>query len=81
MGAGQDILVARVARPPRSDETVMVGWYENATVYGTCQHFSGDPSRILPNGSYEYFAEAKELDKIIYKEYLQFNQLLMVYFL
>jgi hypothetical protein len=56
------ILVVWVARPPKSDQSVMVGWYENATVYRKPQHFLEDASRILPNGSYDYFASAIESD-------------------
>jgi hypothetical protein len=56
------VLVIWVARPPRSDESVMVGWYENATVYRESQKFLADPGRILPYGSYEHFAVAKESD-------------------
>jgi len=56
------VLIIWVARPPGADESVMVGWYENATLYRACQKLLKDPSRILPNGSYDYFASAKESD-------------------
>jgi hypothetical protein len=56
------ILVIWVARPPNSDDSVMVGWYEEASVYRTCQRFLQDTSRILPNGSFDYFTSARESD-------------------
>ena len=56
------ILVVWVARPPESHESVMVGWYENATVYRTVQHLEADPLTDIPNGSYDYFAMANESD-------------------
>ena len=59
-GSVSGILIIWVARPPKSDESVMVGWYENATMYRSIQKFLADPTRILPNGSYDYFAVAKE---------------------
>ncbi len=54
------VLIIWVARPPKSDESVMVGWYENASLYQSSQKFLEDPKRILPNGSYDYFAVAEE---------------------
>ncbi len=54
------VLIIWVARPPKSDESVMVGWYENAALYQSSQKFLEDPIRILPNGSYDYFAVDKE---------------------
>lgn len=54
------VFIIWVARPPRSDESVMVGWYENATLHRASQRFLQDPGRILPNESYDYFATAQE---------------------
>jgi len=56
------ILIIWVARPPKKDESVMVGWYENAILYRKCQQLLEDKQRILPNRSYDYFASAKESD-------------------
>jgi hypothetical protein len=56
------VLIIWVARPPKKDKSVMVGWYENATLHRASQRLLKDQQRVLPNGHYPYFAKANESD-------------------
>lgn len=56
-----DVLIAWVARPPTADETVMVGWYKDATLFRSAQQPPISVNRTLPNGNIQdYFARAED---------------------
>lgn len=55
------ILVVWVARHPNKSQTLVVGWYKNATVYKERQKPPAGSNRKLPNGEdAPYFVEADE---------------------
>lgn len=61
------VLVVWVATPKSGRQPVLVGWYENATLYRNAQIPPEESGRKLPNHGNpgEYFASAREQDCVL----------------
>ena len=71
------ILTIWVARDPERKKTVVVGWYENATVYRQRQRAPANSHRRQPDGQdAPYFAEADRKNCLLIPHHMRDFQIL-----
>jgi len=72
-----DVLVIWVARHPYTKKTLVVGWYENATVYKARQTPPANSHRKQPDGQYApYCVEAEKKNCLLIPEEMRDFQVL-----